>query len=107
MFDKTTNNTTNNYINSENAMMVKTQEDSFMVHCKLGTYEAMMLFNDPATWKDSWDNYIDVVVLQTLYCWDGYVICEVVPKVKGKMYESEEEEKMATKNAIESYINRH
>ena len=107
MFDKTTNNTTNNYINSENAMMVKTQEDSFMVHCKLGTYEATMLFNNTATWKDSWDNYIDVVVLQTLYCWDGYVICEVAPKVKEKMYESEEEEKAAIKKVIESYINRH
>lgn len=108
MFDKTTNNITNNNINdSTDRIITKTRDDSFMVQCKLGTCEAMMLFDGTPTWECSWGGFIDVVVLQTLYCWDGYVICEVVPRAKEKTYESEEEEKAATKKAIESYINRH
>lgn len=81
MFDKTTNNITNNYINSENAMMVKTQEDSFMVHCKLGSFEANRLLDVDATWNDyMFEQPVKVTVLQTLYCGDGYVVCEVAPK---------------------------
>ena len=109
MFDKTTNNITNNNINdSADRIIAKTRDDSFMVQCKLGTFEAGMLFNTDAVWKDYlFKNPIDVVVLQTLYCCDGWVVCEVAPREKEKRYESEEEEAAATKKAIESYINRH
>lgn len=85
MFDKTTNNTTNNYINSENAMMVKTQEDSFMVHCKLGSFEAKMLFDSTPSWE-YYSKYINVIVLQVMYCGDGYVICEVIADEKEEWY---------------------